>query len=113
VESIDHTRTKTRHPQTNRICECFQKAMLNEFYRVAFRKKIYRTLAEWQTDLDTWMEEYNQQPPASRPVVLWPDADADIPGQCGVGAGETLSGVTLVWTRCLSDEVFSYTCARS
>ena len=36
VENIDHTRTKTRHPQTNGICERFHKTMLNEFYRVAF-----------------------------------------------------------------------------
>lgn len=34
--------------------------MLNEFYRVAFRKKIYRTLEELQTDLDAWMQEYNE-----------------------------------------------------
>jgi transposase InsO family protein len=63
VENIDHTRTKTRHPQTNGICERFHKTMLNEFYRVAFRKKIYRTLEELQADLDVWMEEYNQQRP--------------------------------------------------
>ncbi len=61
VENIDHTRTKTRHPQTNGICERFHKTMLNEFYRVAFRKKIYRTLEEVQTDLEGWMEEYNHQ----------------------------------------------------
>ena len=61
VENIDHTRTKTRHPQTNGICERFHKTMLNEFYRVTFRQRIYRTLEELQTDLDVWMEEYNQQ----------------------------------------------------
>ena len=61
VENIDHTRTKTRHPQTNGICERFQKTMLNEFYCVAFRKKIYRTLEERQTDLDGWLQEYNEQ----------------------------------------------------
>lgn len=37
--------------------------MLTEFYRVAFRKKIYRTLEELQADLDAWMEDYNQQRP--------------------------------------------------
>ena len=61
VENIDHTRTKTRHPQTNGICERFHKTMLNEFYRVAFRKKIYRTLDELQADLDHWVQEYNEQ----------------------------------------------------
>ena len=63
VENIDHTRTKTRHPQTNGICERFHKTMLNEFYRVAFRKKIYRTLEAIQTDLDVWMQEYNERRP--------------------------------------------------
>jgi transposase InsO family protein len=60
VENIDHTRTKTRHPQTNGICERFHKTMLNEFYRVVFRKKIYRTLDELQADLDAWLQEYNE-----------------------------------------------------
>jgi len=60
VENIDHTRTKTRHPQTNGICERFHKTMLNEFYRVAFRKTIYRTLEELQRDLDIWLQEYNE-----------------------------------------------------
>ena len=63
VENIDHTRTNTRHPQTNGICERFHKTMLNEFYRVAFRKKIYRTLEDLQLDLDGWLEEYNRQRP--------------------------------------------------
>ena len=63
VENIDHTRTKTQHPQTNGICERFHKTMLNEFYRVSFRKKIYRTLEELQTDLDGWMQEYNEHRP--------------------------------------------------
>jgi hypothetical protein len=37
--------------------------MLNDFYRVAFRKKIYRTVEELQTDLDSWIAEYNAQRP--------------------------------------------------
>lgn len=61
VENIDHTRTKTKRPQTNGICERFHKTLLNEFYRVTFRKKLYRTLEELQADLDRWMQEYNEQ----------------------------------------------------
>jgi transposase InsO family protein len=63
VENIDHTRTKTKSPQTNGICERLNKTVLNEFYRVAFRKKIYRSLEELQTDLDAWLVEYNQSRP--------------------------------------------------
>ncbi len=43
---IDHTRTKTKSPQTNGICERFHRTVLDEFYRVASRKKIYRTIDE-------------------------------------------------------------------
>src|SRR5205823_6405121 len=44
VEDIDHSRTKAKSPQTNGICERFHRTLLDEFYRVAFRKKIYRSL---------------------------------------------------------------------
>lgn len=44
VENIDHSRTKAKSPQSNGICERFQKTMLNEFYQVAFRKKLYHIL---------------------------------------------------------------------
>jgi len=60
VEDIDHTRTKAKSPQTNGICERFNKTVLNEFYRVAFRRKLYTTLAELQADLDAWMQQYNE-----------------------------------------------------
>jgi transposase InsO family protein len=63
VEDIDHTRTKIKSPQTNGICERFHKTVLNEFYRVAFRKKIYRTLDELQADLDSWLKLYNEERP--------------------------------------------------
>ena len=61
VEDIDHTRTKTKSPQTNGICERFHKTILDEFYRVAFRKKLYTSLDEIQKDLDEWLTEYNEQ----------------------------------------------------
>ena len=63
VEDIDHTRTKTKSPQTNGICERIHKTVLNEFYRVAFRKKIYQSLDELQTDLDSWLKLYNENRP--------------------------------------------------
>ena len=63
VEDIDHSRTKAKSPQTNGICERFHRTLLDEFYRVAFRKKIYRTIEELQTDLDAWLVDYNEQRP--------------------------------------------------
>jgi transposase InsO family protein len=53
--------TKVRHPQTNGIYERFHRTILNEFYQVTLRKKIYRTLGELQIDLDVWSAEYNDE----------------------------------------------------
>lgn len=58
---IDHTRTKAKSPQTNGICERFHKTILQEFYQVAFRKKIYRSLDDLQHDLDGWLYRYNHE----------------------------------------------------
>ena len=61
VEDIEHTRTNTKRPQTDGIYERFDKTLFNEFYRVAFREKIYQSLEELQTDLDAWIQEYNER----------------------------------------------------
>jgi transposase InsO family protein len=61
IEDIDHTRTKTKSPQTNGICERFHRTIQEEFYAIAFRKKIYTTLEEIQKDLDQWLDWYNKE----------------------------------------------------
>jgi transposase InsO family protein len=61
VEDIDHSRTKTKSPQTNGIVERFHKTVLDEFYRVAFRKKVYASVADLQADLDAWIQSYNEE----------------------------------------------------
>lgn len=59
INDIDHTKTKAMSPQTNGICERFHKTILNEFYQVTFRKKLYSSLDELQRDLDEWIIYYN------------------------------------------------------
>ena len=56
-------RTKAKSPQTNGIVERFHKTMLDEFYRIAFRKKVYATIDELQADLDAWIKEFNELRP--------------------------------------------------
>ncbi|MCJ8212106.1 IS481 family transposase [Mucilaginibacter sp. RS28] len=61
IEDIDHSKTKAKSPQTNGICERFHRTIQDEFYAIAFRKKIYRSIAELQADLDKWMLNYNNE----------------------------------------------------
>lgn len=61
IEDIDHTKIKAKSPQTNGICERFNRTVKNEFYDIAFRKKIYSSIEQLQDDLDRWMSEYNTQ----------------------------------------------------
>lgn len=52
INDIDHTKTKAMSPQTNGICERFHKTILQEFYQITFRKKLYSDLETLQSDLD-------------------------------------------------------------
>lgn len=61
MNDIEHTRAKAASPQTNGICELFHKTILQEFYQVTFRKKIYQTMEQLQVDLDQWMTHYNDE----------------------------------------------------
>jgi transposase InsO family protein len=61
IENIEHSKTKVKSPQSNGICERFHRTIQDEFYAVAFRKKLYQSLEELQADLDVWIKEYNEQ----------------------------------------------------
>lgn len=61
IKDIDHTKTKARSPQTNGICERFHRTILEEFYSVAFRKKIYTNIEELQKDLDVYINKFNNE----------------------------------------------------
>ena len=76
VNGIEHTKTKARHPQTNGICEQFHKTILNEFYQVAFRRKLYQSLEELQAagHMDRQLQ-HPKNPPEQN--VLRKDSHAD------------------------------------
>jgi transposase InsO family protein len=81
IEDIDHSKTKAKSPQTNGICERFHRTMQDEFYAVAFRKKIYKSIEELQADVDVWLDYYNNDRPHSgkycygkTPMQTWNDS---------------------------------------
>ncbi len=51
--------TKDREPKVIPICEEFHQTVLNEFYRVTFRKKVYTDIESLQNDLDEYIAYYN------------------------------------------------------
>ncbi|WP_291973157.1 integrase core domain-containing protein, partial [Candidatus Symbiopectobacterium sp.] len=61
INDIEHTKTKAMSPQTNGICERFHKTILQDFYKVTFRKKLYGDLESLQVDLDNWLWHYNNE----------------------------------------------------
>jgi transposase InsO family protein len=63
LNDIEHRTTRVRHPQTNGFVERFNRTVLDEFFRTAFRSKFYQTVDELQTDLDAWLANYNTQRP--------------------------------------------------
>lgn len=56
---IQHRYTQVRHPWTNGFAERLNRTILEEFYQVELRKRIYRTAAELQRDLDQFLSFYN------------------------------------------------------
>jgi transposase InsO family protein len=61
IENIEHGKTKAKSSQTNGICEGFNKTCKDEFYSLAFWKKVYCSIDEIQIDLDEWVRQYNQE----------------------------------------------------
>ena len=53
IEEVEPTKTKVQRLQTHGTCERLRKTILNTFYRVAFRQKVYQSLDAPRVDVDT------------------------------------------------------------
>src|SRR5205807_8651 len=60
---IRHTRTKPRHAWTNGFVERLQGTILQEHWRVAFRRRYFTTRAALQRSLTEFMRYYNDERP--------------------------------------------------
>ena len=63
LNDIEHRTTRVRRPQTNGFVERFNRTVLDEFFRMAFRTKFYESVEALQTDLDHWLVHYNTERP--------------------------------------------------
>lgn len=71
VNDIDHTKTKAQSSHTNGVCERFHKTITEEFYQVAFRKKIYDNLSDLQNDLYKRIVHHNNEQTHQEKNVVW------------------------------------------
>ena len=63
LNDIQHRFTKVGTPRTNGFVERFNRTILDEFFREAFRKKFYSSVGDLQEDLDKWLDHYNRERP--------------------------------------------------
>lgn len=63
LNELEHRRTKVRKPQTNGFVERFNRTVLDEFFRTAFRTTFYESVEQLQLDLDAWIIHYNTERP--------------------------------------------------
>lgn len=61
LNDIEHRKTKVRRPQSNGFVERFNRTVLDEFFRSAFRTKLYESVEVLQDDLDAWLVHYNTE----------------------------------------------------
>jgi len=63
LNDIEHRLTRVRRPHTNGFVERFNRTVLDEFFRTAFRTTLYESVEALQADLDAWLLSYNTEQP--------------------------------------------------
>ena len=63
LNEVEHRTSKVGRPQTNGFVERFNRTALDEFFREAFRRKLYESVEALQRDLEEWLIYYNRERP--------------------------------------------------
>jgi len=63
LNEIEHRRKRVRAPRTNGFVERFNGTVLDEFFRVVMREKVYASVEALQADLDAWLIHYTTERP--------------------------------------------------
>jgi transposase InsO family protein len=61
LHKIEYQHPKVRRLQPNGFTERFNRTVLDEFFRPAFRRKLYENVGALQRDLDVWLVHYNTE----------------------------------------------------
>ena len=63
LNEIEHRRTQVKRPQSNGFVERFNRTVLDEFFREAFRKNLYARVEALQKDLNESLKHYHYKRP--------------------------------------------------
>lgn len=63
LNDIEHRKTQAWRPQSNGFIERFNQTVLDKFFCIAFRTKLYESVDALQVDLDAWLVHYNTERP--------------------------------------------------
>jgi len=61
VEQVEHRTTRVGSPESNGMVERFNRTLKEEFFSVAYRKRLYESVEALQTDLDAFLSFYNER----------------------------------------------------
>lgn len=63
LNDIEHRYTRVGTPRTNGFVERFNRTALDEFFRQAFRRRLYQSVLALQEEFDGWLHHYNYERP--------------------------------------------------
>jgi transposase InsO family protein len=61
VQQVEHRTTRVGSPESNGMVERFNRTLKEEFFSVAYRKRLYESVEALQTDLDGVLSFYNER----------------------------------------------------
>jgi transposase InsO family protein len=61
VQQLEHRTTRVGSPESNGMVERFNRTLKEEFFSLAYRRKFYESLEALQTDLDAFLQFYNER----------------------------------------------------
>lgn len=61
VQQVEHRTTRVGSPESNGMVERFNRTLKEEFFSVAYRKRLYESVEALQIDLDAFLSFYNER----------------------------------------------------
>ncbi|MEO6055211.1 MAG: integrase core domain-containing protein [Gemmatimonadales bacterium] len=61
VQQVEHRTTRVASPESNGMVERFNRTLTEEFFSVAYRKRLHESVEALQADLDGFLSFYNER----------------------------------------------------